>query len=91
MPGLAKILKKRARILNGSRNQFDLIVRRVATIVISRYQMPFDRAKHVSQITCVWTIVPFLEFQPQRLAQLLHEIHQLLDFQERNEWIEMAA
>ena len=53
--------------------------------------MPFDVAQYVAQILRIRAVGPLLEFQPQWLAGFLHEIHELVHFQQRDEGVQQAA
>jgi hypothetical protein len=53
--------------------------------------VPFDGEQHVPQVLCVGTVRRLHVLQPQRLAGLLHEVHQLVHFQQRDRRVEQAA
>ena len=52
--------------------------------------MAFDGMQHVPQVLGVWSVMTLRESQLQRLARDLHEVHELVRFQQRDERIQQA-
>ena len=64
---------------------FDRLAWLIFTIAVTMEIMPFKPDKYLAQIHGVRPKMMWLKRQSQRLAGLLHEIHQLMDFQQAHE------
>ncbi len=53
--------------------------------------MPLDRIEHMPQVLGVRTVVTLREAQSQGFAGSLHKVHELVQFEQRNERIHQAA
>ena len=53
--------------------------------------MPLDSAQNVPEVLSVRPVVAFGEFQLQWLSRHLHEIHELVDFQQHHERVQQAV
>ena len=71
-------------------NERDLFAWRLASTRESSHEMTFHRVEYVPQILGVRTVMSLDVLQPEGLSCLLHEVHELVNFKKRDEWIEQT-
>ena len=69
------------------RYQFKLLIRRIATVSISQDEVALNFAKYVSEVFRIGTVWPLYDPQSfQRgFTSRLHEVNELMYFEERQE------
>ena len=84
------VLEKCASLLQGARYKLQLPVGSIASVGVAGHEMALDGIQHVPEILGVRPVVALLEPQLQRLSCGLHEVHELVGFQQRDERVQQA-
>ena len=84
-------LQKGVGIVHRAWHQRQRLVGRIAAVGIACDQVPLDGEQHMPQVLGIGAIGRLHILQPQRLARLLHEVHQLVHLQQRDRRVEQAA
>src|SRR5690242_14872760 len=74
------LLEEHLSVVHCTWNEFKLLVRSIPTICIARHKMTLDGKQNMPKIFRIWAVRCLFIFQFQRLASLLHEIHELVHF-----------
>ena len=91
LPGLGRTAESLGGVLDGAGHQLQLLVGPVAAVAVSRYEVPLHRVEDVPQVLGVRPVVPLGVLEPQALARDVHEVHQLVDFQQGDEGVEQTV
>ena len=86
--GLA--LEKRTSLLERARHELQAPVGGIAAGGVAGHEVAFDGVQHVPQVRGVRSVMTLREPQAQRLARSLHEVHELVRFQQRDERVQQA-
>ena len=73
--GVVILSEKSLSVLDRAGDQFDLFIRGIAAIGITRNKMSLDGSQNVAKIFCIGSIRRFCIKQPQWLTRFLHEVH----------------
>mmetsp|Transcript_43971 Transcript_43971/g.77548 ORF Transcript_43971/g.77548 Transcript_43971/m.77548 type:complete len:329 (-) Transcript_43971:1069-2055(-) len=78
-------------IVHRARHQRQRLVGCIAAVGIASHQVPFNGEQHMPQVLGIGPVGRLHVLQPQRLAGLLHKVHQLVHLQQRDGRVQQAA
>ena len=88
LASLRLVFKKFPRLIDRARHQLQVLLRRVSPIPIARNHVAFYGMQKVSQIIGIGAVGCGFEAEAQGLAGDLHEVEELVDFEQGDKRIQ---